>query len=483
MWIRLPSTCCPSAPEAGDSKEASIWRSQMLEQFASLSTKHLPAKSWLRAWKTKFWMRHLFSRIYDDLTAARGVEKWISSLPDTRASRFRSPESARAKKTHDTSGQRSDASSPNANLPWYSLKMSQDTLFRDSDRSYKISSLSATDWSRMTEFLRSDYSQRKRSAPPTNGNGSSSSRSEDAMWRTPAVQEAGISVDRLDGELGSRMYDKHTGRNAQYGIAQQAAMQVWPTPACPSPHDSEHSVTQGMQNQANLARAAISGQWPTPTTRPDAPNKNSNTVNGPTSLGEAATKNWPTPSAGGSAGETSEVRKTVENWSTPTAHDGRRPGADLHSTQGGNLSRQAADLCGTKIQEPVQKKRRKSKDPADQAMLWPTPSARDSKGANSELHCTETGTGRRHMDQLPNFVAHSPLVQEIVPPGSESCPSDPTSPQRWQTPRVGPHGPPGEDSRHGGQPRGMMLNPAFVEWMMNWPIRHTCVCRHASARG
>ena len=37
--------------------------------------------------------------------------------------------------------------------------------------------------------------------------------------------------------------------------------------------------------------------WPTPATNPQAPNKNSNAVNVPTSLEEAALGMWPTPSA------------------------------------------------------------------------------------------------------------------------------------------------------------------------------------------
>lgn len=37
--------------------------------------------------------------------------------------------------------------------------------------------------------------------------------------------------------------------------------------------------------------------------------------------------------------------------------------------------------------------------------LWPTPATRDHKGANSPDHL-ENGTGKKHLDQLPNFVEH-----------------------------------------------------------------------------
>ncbi|WP_288199484.1 hypothetical protein [uncultured Pleomorphomonas sp.] len=39
------------------------------------------------------------------------------------------------------------------------------------------------------------------------------------------------------------------------------------------------------------------------------------------------------------------------------------------------------------------------------AKMWPTPAARDLKGANSADHL-QNGSGRLHLDRLPNFVAH-----------------------------------------------------------------------------
>jgi hypothetical protein len=76
--------------------------------------------------------------------------------------------------------------------------------------------------------------------------------------------------------------------------------------------------------------------------------------------------------------------------------------------------------------------------------MWPTPAARDAKGANSVEHVTTNGTGRMHMDQLANFVEHShssPQAQQI-PDGQESSPSTDTSRRR--------------------------LNPAFGCLLMGW---------------
>jgi len=53
------------------------------------------------------------------------------------------------------------------------------------------------------------------------------SRLEDQVyWPTIRASDAdpGITVGRLEGELGGRLYDKETGRNCQYGLTQQVQL-------------------------------------------------------------------------------------------------------------------------------------------------------------------------------------------------------------------------------------------------------------------
>jgi hypothetical protein len=126
----------------------------------------------------------------------------------------------------------------------------------------------------------------------------------------------------------------------------------------------------------------------------------------------------------------------MRRWASPTAHDGRRPGIDHASTQGVNLNRDAA--------------------------RWPTPAARDYKGENDPDHLL-VATGRKHLDQLPNYVAHVwptrstaarslPLLT-MLDDGATSSTHDPT----WR-PLSAPHA---------------RLNPQFVEWLMGLPIGWT----------
>nr|HPL80701.1 DNA cytosine methyltransferase [Burkholderiaceae bacterium] len=78
-----------------------------------------------------------------------------------------------------------------------------------------------------------------------------------------------------------------------------------------------------------------------------------------------------------------------------------------------------------------------------------------------ELGTTRAGNrgGRKHMDQLSNFVAHSSHLAQPTPDGQSSCESGPDSPQ----------------------PSTKRLNPAFGEWLMGWPIGHTIAEPSASS--
>lgn len=111
--------------------------------------------------------------------------------------------------------------------------------------------------------------------------------------------------------------------------------------------------------------------------------------------------------------------------------------------------------------------------------LWPPPAARDHKGANGEDHLT-AGTGRLHLDQLPNFVAHlwsTPRVargaytRDGGQKGAERLSLEGEASAFSPRPQVTPgHGEPSSPSAP-ISPR--QLNPAFVEWLMGWPPEWT----------
>lgn len=141
-------------------------------------------------------------------------------------------------------------------------------------------------------------------------------------------------------------------------------------------------------------------------------------------------------------------------WATPTDHDGRRPGLDVASTQGANLSRDVANwpTPGAGDQDwrvSTQAAAKRRMEGGRQVSLevccvaWPSPAARDHKHPNGPDHL-ERG-GRQHMGQLANVVEH----RFSSPQGRETAG--------------------GERLSEGGR----TLNPRFVEWLMGWPIGWT----------
>lgn len=160
----------------------------------------------------------------------------------------------------------------------------------------------------------------------------------------------------------------------------------------------------------------------------------------------------------GKLGAGGEFSKQATQWATPQARDLK--GAD--SADSGNYQRKldsgyTIDLNSQAFNWPTPKATDGTKGGPNQAgskgdlMLpsaaaqWPTPAARDVKGANSAEHALVTGGGRKHMDQLANFVEHSPSSPQAqqIPDGQESSQSTPTSRRR--------------------------LNPMFGAWLMGWP--------------
>ena len=143
----------------------------------------------------------------------------------------------------------------------------------------------------------------------------------------------------------------------------------------------------------------------------------------------------------------------VSMWTTPQAHDVTPRGSGQKPTA------KAGNACL-----------------ATDAQTWPTPAARDHKGENGPDHMTN-GTGRLHLDQLPNAVAFLFSHPDQVTP-----PHGPTLSQLrriWRPLRaslIASHGRAVWRRLWKGRNK-RRLNPGFVEWLMGWPIGHAlCAC-------
>jgi hypothetical protein len=238
---------------------------------------------------------------------------------------------------------------------------------------------------------------------------------DSSSWPTPNTcpEAPNNSTNRGDGQ--------HRARNTTQCLG-EAAAKIWQTPG------TDSFRCRGGDRKDEMVLDQQARKWPTPTSEPDAPNTNSNQVNGFTSLTEAA--KWATPRANAEAGPdyakaqrstTGESLQTqVTQWPTPAARDFRS----------GEASDETMERNSRPLNEFV-------------TNTWQTPRSHETGNytydhGNKEKPCV-TLTGQSLLFALD---------QETPPPGSASSPST-----------------------HGShpQPPSMRLNPFFVEYLMAWP--------------
>jgi hypothetical protein len=254
---------------------------------------------------------------------------------------------------------------------------------------------------------------------------------EAKLWRTPT---------RIDGESGHDYH--HSSTNPDLALPGQA--RNW----SPTSGDSSGTGTseRHLQDQGR--------NWPTPTVEPEAPNTNSNQINGPTSLGEAV-RNWPTPLKTDSKDKTSptiggiELTHAVRNWTAPRAEDSE--GIGNHPGKQDSLSAEAKNwMTPTRRDAATREYFHSPLDPRgmgealggqakDFMGKWPTPAARDWRSDASQKTDEEIyGTKGR---PLPRMV------------------------RNWLTPTITrPH----ENDLSAGQDLDSQLQDSLVRQAVNW---------------
>ena len=261
MWI-IPNNLKALSAFAADTLESSEGLNLpelQLEHSLMWRSKPSPAQTWLRRWKRTPWLRHLSGRILKPSQHTCFEIELTSSLAGIPVSRSAPQESAPEKMTPAISGLGSENISKQSDLFDAFLKTSKDTSASDSEK------LSKT-WKDLVTQRRGEYSARLKSARHIN-------ESESIFWRTPATKDPGITLARLqtkDGHpprSGERLYDKETGRNAQYGLTQQVQMErhnLWPTPTA---SDSQGGPRQMDGKRGRALKDLTNPTWPTPSAR------------------------------------------------------------------------------------------------------------------------------------------------------------------------------------------------------------------------
>lgn len=225
-----------------------------------------------------------------------------------------------------------------------------------------------------------------------------------AMWPTATAGDAKAS--------GAAAYSTASGRHSGTTLT-DAAYGLWASPQArdwKSGHAQKTTEELYGKRAAPLSHQAVN--WQTPNAK-DSDNAGSPNRPALTAQARAQAVN----SAGLLALESPSTLGKRQDWPTPTAHEGRRPGVDIHSTQEGNLSR-------------------------DVAREWATPQAHDSTpGDASRVGRYGTKHGGRNLN-------------------------DEAVATEWPTPRANRHG--ASDS-HGKSPIRGSLNPAWVTQLMQFP--------------
>ncbi len=491
MWLYVPPTHL-STREVEDSTLDSNWVFEALSQSCAWRETQQPPRSWSRTWRRVDWLRALCGLIPEPLTASRGVASWIGSLEASRASRGQSQEHSKEPKTTDGSGHTSDASLAKWNPEDSSWRTSQASFWEESSpysESWPKTGTTRSGQLFALQTLEPHIAASASSFWPTATQDSVSQRSkryaqggmplsaEVVNWPTPSAQEAGtVEGHTKDGEPmrpGQRAYGP-TGQLLQRNLNREAVN--WPTATANRATRSNHH--KGFRNLEETSE-----MWDTPDTMPEAPNNESHRTRAdhlkPPGLGNQA--EWMT-----------------KDWPSPTAHDGRRPGAELTSTQHSNLKREAiewptprtSDVNGIGVRGEGGDDLRTTADQwqspdtggggrttkgsqrqaegglGNQSEMWATPTSRDHKdGANpSEEVATNSLLGR----QAPR----TPM------PGPTSSSDGQSSHRRWASPQSRDYrsvtGNESQQREHATQNLNVQvdesgrkrLNPLFVAWLM-----------------
>lgn len=247
-----------------------------------------------------------------------------------------------------------------------------------------------------------------------------------APWRSPAAQEAGITLERLvtkDGQPwtpGQRAYDRETGRLCETGLVQQTLTAAgWPTPnavdgSIPD-STSENTLRRGDPNgtlrstSGNLAKdAVLKVGWPTPQTHDVTVRGNTMADHHhfPHDLSNAAhlAAGWPTPGA---------IDATT-NRDPPEAKKERGSGGVNLTTAAGWATPQASDAADSGSRNTPKSKAHSGYSLSDQARGdfgtgrlagWPTPCESDKKGASGP-NCQAFQRG--DINRLADLVAGWP---------------------------------------------------------------------------
>ena len=334
--------------------------SQTPRLFVSLSGKPTPRPLSWRGWKTRPWIRLLSGTTLPPSTASLGVERWISSLPDSPVSHSVAPERDKERETTDGYGTTSPESSEKSGHQRSFWKMYEDCSSQN--RSKPLDEFSGR-WPTSGTMRNGDVSERVALEPLIGGNGCSS-----LAWQTMTTTDACgrdytyPSVDHskpfltLTGQsknfsLQAPTTEKPGPKSSQSG---RTSRRLWTTPC-----KSEIGQRTKKYQQGGTPLTTQAGNWPTPKTPTGGPESTKQKAHRPDSGGgdlQAKVLDFslqaPTTDQDGPKSSQSD-RTSPRLWVTPRQENIK--GSKQRLKQGSNESvqTQAQTLTGNKRLNPA----------------------------------------------------------------------------------------------------------------------------------
>lgn len=141
--------------------------SELCEQSLLVKSKASPAKTWLRRWKAGSLNQHLSGRILKPSLGNSFAERWTSSVVAFHVNHSAPRENKQATKTQDISGPTSSEELRYADLPFFSLKTSQESSEQNLDKTGEQTSkahqycyISLENWNAEITHRRGEFSLR-----------------------------------------------------------------------------------------------------------------------------------------------------------------------------------------------------------------------------------------------------------------------------------------------------------------------------------
>lgn len=244
MWI-IPKNLHTSAyvPDTealiSDLNELSV----LCEQSLLVKSKASPARTWLRRWNSGSLNQHLSGRILKPSLGNSFAEKWTSSVEAFHVNHSVPRESKQEIKTQDISGPTSSEELRYADLPFFSLKTSQESLEQSLDKTgeqtskgLRYSYISLENWNAESIHRRGEYSQRAKLGHHTSVKGFSfllkqmNSNSQglitsQAKLNNQSCSETTLGQSQMSGQESEEIFNTFGNH-----LEQSQEIKTWATP-------------------------------------------------------------------------------------------------------------------------------------------------------------------------------------------------------------------------------------------------------------